>query len=205
MSVTSISLLARLRDPAQQDQNKQESWRLFVELYAPLIRAWLRRRDLLGTDADDVAQEVLAIVMRKIRDFEHSRRPGAFRTWLKAITINCLRDYWKTRRNRPLPVGDDVFQDTIGQLSDPNSGLSKQWDLEHDRHVLQGLLRQIQGDFAPNTWAAFCGVVLEGRTPDEVAKGLGVTVNAVFIAKSRVLKRLRERGEGLLDDDAAAG
>ena len=195
MSVTSFSLLLRLREASDH-----RSWQEFVELYTPLIQSWLRRREMLGTDSDDVVQEVLAIVLRKIRDFEHSQRPGAFRTWLKAITINCLRDYWKTRRNRRLPVGDDDFQQALSQWSDPAGGLSKLWDLEHDRHILQGLLRQIQSDFAPNTWAAFCGTVLEGRTPDETAKTLGLTVNAVFIAKSRVLKRLREQGEGLIDD-----
>jgi RNA polymerase sigma-70 factor, ECF subfamily len=193
MSDTSASLLERLREqPADAD------WRRLVELYAPLIRGWLRRHGVTDADADDVGQEVLTVVVRRFPDFTHNRRRGAFRAWLRAITANCLRDFWRARRLRP--AGPD-FAGLLDQLADDASEMSGQWDREHDLHVARRLLELIRGDFAPSTWEAFRRVALDGAAPAAVAADLGLTVNAVFIAKSRVLSRLRQEADGLLDDD----
>lgn len=194
MPPTSASLLERLRfhpDP--------ESWARLVELYTPLIRGWLRRHEVLINDADDLVQEVLTIVVRKIPDFEHQRRTGAFRRWLRTITVNCLRDFWRARRHRPQATGESDFLRFLDQLEDPESALSQLWDREHDQHITRALLDRIRPRFTENTWKAFYRVALEGVAPDDVAAELGLSVNAVFIAKSRVLAQLRLEGEGLLD------
>jgi RNA polymerase sigma-70 factor, ECF subfamily len=194
MSETSASLLDRLRlDP------DAASWQRLVELYTPLIRGWLRRHTLPDQDADDVVQEVLSVVVRKLPQFERQPRTGAFRRWLRSITVNCLRDFWRAAQHRPRATGDSDFLQELDQLEDPNSALSRQWDAEHDRHVANRLLEMIRPDFEANTWQAFRRVALEGASPDQAAAELGVSVNAVFIAKSRVLGRLREEGKGLLD------
>lgn len=114
MHETSLSLLERVRhDPAAPD------WRRFAELYEPLIRWWLRRKDCLGHDADDVAQNILAVIVRRVGDFEHNGRTGAFRAWLRTITTNCLRDYWRANRTRPAgagvwAIGDDLVVQGTG-------------------------------------------------------------------------------------------
>jgi RNA polymerase sigma-70 factor (ECF subfamily) len=194
MSETSASLLDRLRlQPDAQD------WRRLVDVYDPLIRAWLRRQGLPVQEADDLVQEVLAVLVRRLPDFQRQPRAGAFRRWLRTITVNCLRDFWRAGRARPRASGSSDIQEMLDQLADPDSGLSRQWELDHDRHVTQRLLEMIKDRFEPTTWRAFQRVALDGASPDEVARELGLTVNAVFIAKSRVLSRLRQEGAGLID------
>jgi RNA polymerase sigma-70 factor (ECF subfamily) len=191
---TSETLLERLRLCADAD-----AWRQLVDLYTPLIRAWLRRDVKLGEEADDLVQEVLYVVVRKLPQFRREPRPGAFRCWLRGITVNCLRNLWRSRRGRPMAIGDGEFNDVLRQLKDPESGLSRLWDREHDRHVAQQLLALIRPHFEQTTWAAFQMVVIDGLPAGQVARELGVTVNAVLIAKSRVLGRLRREGAGLID------
>lgn len=194
MADTSASLFDRLRDPADA-----AAWQRFVDLYTPLIRGWLRRHARLDHEADDLVQEVMAVVVRKLPQFRHEQRTGSFRRWLRTITVNCLRDFWRGQRARPRATGDSNLAELLAQLEDPNSALSKLWDQEHDHHVTHRLLEQIKPQFEPKTWQAFQRVTLDGIAPDRVAEELGVSVNAVFIAKSRVLSRLRQEGEGLLD------
>ena len=194
MPETSFSLLERLRS-----QPDDASWRLLLDLYTPLVRSWLRRHGLAGCDAEDLVQEVLAVVVRELPHFEHSRRPGAFRGWLRAVVLNRWRDFWRARRDRPVAPGGSDFARALDQLADPHSELSLLWDREHDRHVLGHLLRLVEPEFSPPTWRAFRRLVLEGARPADVAAEQGTSVNAVFIAKSRVLQRLRQEARGLLD------
>jgi RNA polymerase sigma-70 factor (ECF subfamily) len=195
MSDTSASLLEILRD-----RPDDLHWRRLVELYSPLIRYWLSRHTLPAADADDLVQEVLAVVVRRMPEFHRQERTGAFRAWLRAITANCLRDFWRAKRIRPQATGASDFQAMLDQLHDSSSGLSRQWDDEHDRFVTQRLLETLRPDFNEKTWRAFRAVAIEGRPPDEVAQELNLTVNAVFIAKSRVLSRLRQEAKGLVEE-----
>ena len=193
MSDTSVSLLDRLRS-----QPDGPSWRRLVDLYTPLIHGWLRRYEVQPQDADDLVQEVLSRVVRDLPHFEHDRRRGAFRCWLRTITANQLRTFWRARQHRPVVGGSDLER-RIEQLEDPASHLSKLWDQEHDRHVLARLLDLVQPEFSPTTWAAFRRVTLDGVRPADVAVELGISVNAVWLAKSHVLRRLRQESQGLLD------
>lgn len=194
MSETSFSLLDRLRH-----EPGETAWRRMVDLYSPLIRGWLRRYALREQDADDLVQDVLAIVVRKMPEFERQPRVGSFRRWLRNITVNCLRDFWRHQRFRPKATGDGEFGRVLDQLEDPDSDLSKLWDKEHDDEVIRQLMERIRPRFEERTWQAFRRVAIEGTPVDQVASDLGMTANAIFIAKSRVLHQLRQEGEGLLD------
>lgn len=186
---TSASLLARLASrPTDAD------WRRWHALYAPLIRGWLRHRGVPDVDAEDIAQDVLAVVVRRLPDFQHNSRPGAFRAWLRAIAVHCCRDHWK--RRPPAAAPDDA----LAGVADPDAGPDEWWDREHDRHVMRQLLAEAEAAFEPATWAAFRRFALEGIPAAEVARELGLTANAVFIAKSRVLARLRQEAAGILED-----
>jgi RNA polymerase sigma-70 factor (ECF subfamily) len=187
---TSQSLLERARDTSDA-----ASWRKLVDLYAPLVRAWVRPNVRQPADAEDLVQEVLTQLVGELPRFAHSGRVGAFRVWLRAITVHRLRSYW---RDRVPASGGDVL-DRLGQLEDSASLLSRSWDTEHDRHVTETLLESIRLEFQSATWRAFEATVRDGRPTDEVAAELGLTPNAVLIAKSRVLKRLRQKAEGLLE------
>ena len=194
MSETSISLLDRLRN-----QPDDAAWQRLVDLYTPLLRYWLRQQLLIEGDADDLIQDVLMVLTRELPKFEHNGRPGAFRRWLKTVLVHRLQGHWRARQNRPVATGHSDLAQKLEQLEDPASGLSQLWDREHDRHVMALLMAQIEPHVAPATWQAFRGVVLDGKNEETVARELGISVNAVFIAKSRVLARLRREADGLVD------
>jgi len=194
MPATSASLLERVRASSDAD-----SWQRLVAIYDPLVRGWLRRHVLAEHDVDDVTQEVMSVVVRRLAEFQHNGRIGAFRTWLKTITANCLRDHWRRGKNLPRAAGESGFEGILSQLADPGSELSRIWDLDHDRHVARQLLHVLRGEFEPRTWNAFQRTALEGASASDVAAELGLSTNAVFIARSRVLARLRQEAAELID------
>jgi RNA polymerase sigma-70 factor (ECF subfamily) len=191
---TSKSLLAKARD-----RSDQAAWNRLTELYSPLIGKWVRYHVAQRADAEDVVQEVLTTLVSDLPRFEHNQRPGAFRAWLRLITVHRLRAYWERRDSRPPATGGPCQQEALAQLADPASALSQAWDLEHDRHVTKTLLESIRLEFQPATWQAFERQVQQGESVSKVAAELGLSVNAVLIAKSRILKRLREKAAGLVD------
>ena len=192
MAETSPSLLCRCR---QRDDNA--AWQRLVDLYTPFIHGLLKRQNIPQQDASDLVQEVLAIVVRELPTFEYDPKRGTFRAWLRTITVNCLRAYW--RRPTLRGSGDDKVYDMLDQLADSNSEASRLWDQEHDQFVWRKLVDVIRPEFGPSTWRAFCLVTLEGVSPAQAAEQLGITTNAVFIAKSRVMQRLKEEASGLID------
>src|SRR4051794_14019983 len=194
MAETSATLLQRLND-----RSDSVAWQRLVDLYTPLINSWLRRQGVSAEDAEDLTQEVLGIVIREISQFQHNGRAGAFRTWLRTITINCLRQSWRSRRARLQTTRLPDLDSSLDQLEDLASDLSRRWDREHDEFVLHRLLDLIEPEFRPATWQAFRRQVIDGAPAEVVAAELGLTVNAVLIAKSRVLSHLRRNAEGLVD------
>jgi RNA polymerase sigma-70 factor (ECF subfamily) len=194
MAETSATLLERLTD-----RSDSVAWRRLVDLYTPLIHAWLRRQGVPAEDADDLTQDVLGIFVREVSAFRHNGRVGAFRSWLRTITINCLRQSSRSRRVRGQMTRSLDLDSALDQLEDPASDLSRRWDREHDEFVLHRLLDLIEPEFRPATWQAFRRQVIDGTSAEQVAAELGLTVNAVLIAKSRILSRLRRNAEGLVD------
>ncbi len=194
MPETSLSLLNRLRRSPES-----EAWNRLVALYAPLLKAWLRRYDVQDSDADDLVQEVLLAVSKDLDKFNHCGQPGAFRGWLRAILVNRLRNFWRARDRRPHARDSSDLDSRLNQLDDPASELSQIWNREHDQYVLGQLLALVEPHFAPNTWKAFHRVALVGCRADVVAQELEISLNAVFVAKSRVLSRLRLEAEGLIE------
>jgi RNA polymerase sigma-70 factor (ECF subfamily) len=191
---TPVSLLERLsRSPQDAD------WRRLVGVYAPLLRGWLERYVLQPSDCDDLVQDVLAVLVRDLPSFRHSGRQGAFRRWLRTILVHRVRHFWRQQRTRPSSPGDADFQLLVEQLGREDSALTLQWDREHDEHVVARLLEQIRPDFEGPTWQAFQRYALDDQPAAAVAEELGLTVNAVCIAKSRVLSRLRAEARGLLE------
>jgi RNA polymerase sigma-70 factor (ECF subfamily) len=188
MTDTSATLLQRLLNHEDGD-----AWARLTQVYAPLIRATLGRHLPQPADVDDLAQQVFTVVLEKLPEFHHSGRPGAFRAWLRGICVNRVRMFWRTR-----PALAPDAEEALRQLEDPDSALSRQWDREHDEWVLRQALALIEGEFQPATWQAFRRLALDAAEPEAVAAELGLTVNAVFIAKSRALRRLREEFAGLL-------
>jgi RNA polymerase sigma-70 factor, ECF subfamily len=185
-------LLERLRRrPAQED------WTRLVALYRPFIERFVRFDAALSADADDICQEVLRKVVENFSRFER-QRDGSFRTWLKRITINEVNYFWRRRRREAECSNGDPF--LVEALQDPRNELSQRWDAEHTQHVLTQLQDLVAPEFSATTWQAFRLRVLAEKSTAEVAAELGMTRNAVDIAKSRVLARLRQEAAEIVDD-----
>ncbi len=194
LATTSASLLERLRlpDPAAAD------WDRLHGLYTPLIRRWVARVPGVGPDADDVCQEVLAVLVAALPGFER-QRDGSFRAWLRLVTVNRRRGWRRGWRRGRAPVPSDPAEAFLVGLEDPAGDLAAEWDREHARHVPERLLAAVRDDFTPPVWAACERLPLAGEPAAGVAATLGMTVDAVLQAKSRVLRRLRREAGGLLE------
>jgi RNA polymerase sigma factor (sigma-70 family) len=184
---TSLSLLEQLRDPGAA-----AAWDRVVSLYTSLLDTWFHHAGLQPADREDLTQRALEILFQQLPGFEHSGRVGAFRAWLRGITVNLLREYW---RRRPTAGSGSV----LDRLIDPRSSLSQLWDRQHNQHILHRLLELVQPEFTQLTWQAFRRLALDEVPARQAAAELGMTVNAVLIAKSRVLARLRQEASGLID------
>lgn len=194
MSDTPVSLLERLRQ-----QPDRAAWEQFVRLYTPFIHGWLRRSRVSAADADDLVQEVLTVVVQELPQFRHDGRTGAFRCWLRRVTAHRLRSLWRSRQGQARGSGDSGVLQMLDQLENPDSPLSRRWDEEHDHYLAGRLLQVVENDFEPTTWQAFRRLALEDASAAEVARDLGMTVNAVLLARARVLRRLRQEVKGLID------
>jgi RNA polymerase sigma-70 factor (ECF subfamily) len=193
MDVTRQSLLVRARDGVE------EAWNDLVDLYRPLILSWLRRHGVPGNDLDDLSQDILLTVLKHLPSFSHSGNRGAFRAWLRTIVCHRTTDYWRSRDPDTLAVGGSGVTEALQQLQDPSSDLNRYWDEEHDRYVFRCLLDLVEQEFEPITVQAFRRMALDGASGAEVARELGVAVGTVYSAKSRVLRRIRQEAEGLID------
>jgi RNA polymerase sigma-70 factor, ECF subfamily len=192
VELTSISLIDRLKAAGSDAPD----WQRLQGIYLPLIQRWLRRVPGLGDEAQDLAQEVFLVVVRELPTFER-RREGSFRAWLRIITVNKARNFSKQRDRRPA-VGLDLTDGFLDRMADPDSDLAREWDREHDEHVVQRMLAAVESDFAPPTWKAFQRYALDGLPAAQVALELGMTENAVLLVKSRVIRRLRQEAGDLL-------
>ncbi len=191
---TSLSLLHRLRE------RDGDSWRHLVNLYGPMIRAWLRQHGVDQRDVEDLGQDILTVVVQKLPEFEHAGRAGSFRTWLRNITVLRSLEYLRNGRLRAEPVGGSTFLRLIQNLEDANSPLTAEWNRLHDDHVLVQLLARLEVEFEPRTVQAFRLLTFEKRKADAIARELGMTVAAVYGARARVLRRLRDEAGELLGE-----
>jgi RNA polymerase sigma-70 factor (ECF subfamily) len=193
MPSTSQSLLDRL----QKHQDPQ-AWQRLLSAYEPWLRAWLSRHQLQPADVDDLVQNILTVVNQNLPAFVHNGQPGAFRSWMRTILVNQVRHFLRTRRHRQA-LGGEALPHELGQIEDPRSDARRHWDQEHDQQLVRRLLASVQSDFHPQTWEIFRLLVLENLPAAEVARRCQVQRNSVYVAKARVLTRLRQELRGLLD------
>jgi len=195
MTDTPLSLLQRL-----STQPVDSDWRKLVEVYQPLIQRWLLGYGINETEAEDVSQEVFQTLLHEMRNFEHNGHKGAFRRWIKLIIMNRLKGFWRAQKTQSLASGADA-ELILSLMEDPTSDPNVNWDREHDSHVANRLLKLVEPQFTVSTWQAFYKQVMECTNAREVALQLGISVNAALIAKSRVMKALREEADGLIEFD----
>jgi len=184
---TPASLLERLRLPAEE-----EAWSRFVRLYTPFIFSWGRNAGLQQADAADLVQDVLSSLVQTLPEFNYDRHKS-FRAWLRTVTLNRWRD--RCRRLAARSAAPLAYPDEVPEPDDSDSF----GEAEYRQHIMTRAVEVMQAEFQTATWKAFWEFVVNGRSAAEVARALKMSENAVYIAKSRVLLRLREELRGLLD------
>jgi RNA polymerase sigma-70 factor (ECF subfamily) len=188
MHTTPASLLDQLRQPAAA----AAAWERLVRLYTPLLYYWVRRAGASSESAGDVVQDVLTVLVQKLPQFAYDPR-RSFRNWLRTITLNKWRE--QVRRRQPAGLRPQDLDDA--SLAVPDGALTFAGD-EYRRYVVRRALQLMQSEFQPSTWKACWELVVSGRPAAAVAAELGLSEGAVYVAKCRVLRRLRQELAGLL-------
>jgi RNA polymerase sigma-70 factor (ECF subfamily) len=186
---TKPSLLLRIRDAGDSS-----SWGEFADIYGPIIRGYCRRRGLQEADAADVGQEVLAQVARSIGSFEYQPGRGRFRDWLGTVTRNKIVRFLEVKVRELRGMSEVSAADFATEGEDP------EWSAEFHTRILNAALMRIRDDFEVKSWDAFERLWGKDTPAPEVAQSLGMTIDAVYAAKSRILRRLREEVLALADD-----
>jgi RNA polymerase sigma-70 factor (ECF subfamily) len=181
---TRPSLLVRLRDAEDG-----HAWRQFVQLYAPLIYRYARRHQLQEADAADLTQEVLQSVHEGIGRLEYTRQLGSFRGWLFTLAHRRLCDFLTRRQRQAQASGGTTADELLQEIPAPQEDV---WNREYEQRLFAWAAEQARGEFKETTWHAFWRSTVEGQAAGQVAKSLGISVGAVYIAKSRVQARLKQ-------------
>jgi RNA polymerase sigma-70 factor (ECF subfamily) len=186
---THPSLLLRIRDPGDH-----EAWVRFVTLYAPLIFRFLRRHRIQEADAADLSQEVFSAVAMWIDRLKYDPQRGLFRGWLFAITRHKLLNHINRNQLPDVGSGDTKVQKRLEAEPDREQPIpdDRVWDEDYEICLLHWAAEKVQVDFRGRTWQAFWQTRVEGKSTEVVAEALGMTPGAVYIAKCRVLKKLRD-------------
>jgi RNA polymerase sigma-70 factor (ECF subfamily) len=165
------------------------AWRRLATVYGPAVYRWARRAGLRGEDAADVTQEVFRVVATYSKRLQHGRPGNTFRGWLWTITRNKVRDFWRAHANHPAAIGGSDSQGMFLLVQNEESGSSSGPPADS---LLRRATEIIRAEFEEGSWQAFWRVTIDGRSPADVAAELGVSANAVYLARSRILRRFRE-------------
>jgi RNA polymerase sigma-70 factor (ECF subfamily) len=184
---TRPSLVLRIGDPRDED-----AWDQFVKLYTPLIHGFSRKQGLQEADAADLTQEVLRVVARSAARLEYDPARGSFRGWLFTIVRNKLRNFLASPARQFRGSGDSKTRALLDAVLAPQPDQDV-WEAEYERRLFDWAAEQVRAGFQVSSWQAFWRTAVENEDPKAVAVALGMTVGAVYIAKSRVLARLRRR------------
>jgi RNA polymerase sigma-70 factor (ECF subfamily) len=194
---TRASLLVRLRDG-----NDADAWRDFVRLYAPVIYGFARKRGLQDADAADLMQDVLRSMSNAVNRLDYDPVRGTFRGWLFTVTRNKILNYLDRRKRHVQGSGDSRLQQRLEQLPDSDENLSADWEADYQRALAAQAMERVKGEFQSATWEAFVQTAVQGLTPSAVAGAIGLSVGAIYVAKSRVIARLRQEIERMQEDES---
>lgn len=177
---TRPSLLLRVRDLGDS-----QAWSEFVDLYGPLVARYLRRAGLQEADILDLTQDILLGLTASLRAFEYSPERGRFRDWMGTVVRRRLQDFFR-RRCAQGRVVEDASLELLG-----GAAAEAEWTSQFQDHILRSALTRIRDRFSSENWRAFELNWLENLDAPEVARQLGLPLEQVYVARSRVLRRLR--------------
>jgi RNA polymerase sigma-70 factor, ECF subfamily len=192
-SSISSTLLSQIR------ARRPEAWQRLVDLYGPVVYRWCRQTGVSRADAADVAQEVFASVSAHLDQFRHDRPSDSFGAWLRTIARNKVCDHYRRHQGRPdAEGGTNAYRQLLNLADVPDESISGT-RMEPDARFLRRALDLVRVEFENRTWEAFWRIVVDGQSPAEVAAAMDLSLPAVYKAKSRVLRRLRQQLQGLVE------
>jgi RNA polymerase sigma-70 factor (ECF subfamily) len=197
LPTTRDSLILRLRDPGDA-----AAWHEFVTLYEPLILRLAARKGLQDADAQDLCQVVFTTVAKAIERWDPDPALGSFRGWLSRIARNLLVNFLTRNTHEPRGSGATSVQELLDAHPSGDPSATALFEAEYRRRVFRWAADQVRGEFKAPTWEAFWKTAVEGQRPGEVAKELNLSIGAVYIARSRILARLRQQIEEVGDEMA---
>lgn len=183
---TRLSLLVQIRD------GNQHAWQEFVKLYGPVVYGFARKRGLQDADAADLMQDVMRSVSAAISQLDYDRTRGTFRGWLFTITRNKVFNFLSARRIRPQGTGDSATNRLLHSQPDAGDDSESAWEAEYQRRLAALAMERVKSEFQAGTWQAFWLTAVEGVAAADAAKQVGISPGAVYVAKSRVLARLKQ-------------
>jgi RNA polymerase sigma factor (sigma-70 family) len=189
---TRPSLLLRMREARDS-----QSWSEFVEIYTPLVRGYCRKYRLQDADAADVAQDVLLSIATAIRGFDYDPRRGSFRSWLHKVIRSKLATFFEKRERLPQGSGETAMEMSFNEEPAPED--EEGWDKEFKEYLFHWAANKIQPEFHDSTWQAFWQTTVQNRPAKQVAESLGISIGAVYTAKSRAMARLVEEIKGVAE------
>ena len=182
---TRASLIFRIRDGADSD-----AWVQFVDIYGPLVYRYARRKGLQDSDAADLSQSVLHEVAQSIDRFDYDPSLGRFRNWLFVIARHKLSRLYRAAEKHPSATGDTATLDLLREVAAQQE--SDKWEEEYRHHLVAWASDQIRSEFNEKTWTAFSRTAINGEKAADVASDLQMKPGSVYMAKNRILKKLRE-------------
>lgn len=183
MTATRSSLLGRVRDPADV-----HGWREFDGLYRPLLVDYARARGLPTVEAEEVAQECMVAIAQVMHRFQKQR---SFRGWLRGMVRRKVADH--IGRRRKTQRADTELLADLPDEREPDEVWQESWNRAH----VHWCLDHLRGEFAPHTLRAFVMYVLQEMPVEEIGRSLHMTPNQIYVAKSRVLSKLRAMADDI--------
>jgi RNA polymerase sigma factor (sigma-70 family) len=192
---TRHSLVLRLRNAADE-----AAWAEFVSLYEPFVYRLARRKGLQDADAQDLCQEVFRAVASAIDRWDPDPAKGSFRGWLFRIARNLSVNFLTSQRRQARGTGRTTVQELLEAQQEPDAQAEAEFTIEFKRQAFRWAAERVRHEFADSTWQAFWKTGVENLSVSAVAEELGLSVGAVYIARSRVLARLRARATQITSD-----
>lgn len=185
---TRSSLMVRVRNLCDQ-----QAWIEFLEIYEPLLLRMFASQGLQDCDGRDLCQQVLQAVARDIEQWQPDGRSASFRRWLFRIARNRVLKFLGRRRAAPRTIGGSAAQQLLAAHCDPRESLSAEFQRQYRRRLLRWAADQVRREFRESTWQAFWRTCVGGQAIGRVAADLGMSTGNVYVARSRIISRLREK------------
>lgn len=188
---TRYSLIVRLKEP-----RNASAWTQFVSVYEPFLTQLVRRQGTPPHQVADVTQQILMAIVRSVNDWADDGQPASFRRWLGRVARNAAIKFLARERRHARGFGGNEFLSQIDQI--PDTVIDDRRIQQYDHEMIVWAAEQVRSEFRETSWQAFWGTQVEGRPVADVAQELGISTGSIYMSRSRIVARIRERIEKVM-------